>query len=292
MNTLSINNVTKSYGKFTALNNINYEFTNGIYALLAPNGAGKTTLLKLLTTLYFPNEGDISFNNKNIIEMGASYRDLLGYLPQDFGYYSNYNPTKYLLYIANLKGIPYKEAKVKVQNVIELVGLSEVKNKKIKKFSGGMKQRVGIAQALLNDPKILILDEPTAGLDPKERVRIRTLISKLSKDRIIIISTHIVSDIESIAKEVVFIKNKEIFLTGSVNQIIDRIENCVWEVTDQKEDNLNLSSNQTLLQTTVHGHKQYIRIYSEEKPFENAVSVDATLEDAFMQYYKEEQSYV
>ena len=207
---LTIKNVTKQYGNFTALNNINIEFENGVYGLLAPNGAGKTTLIKMIATLIFPSEGEILYKGENIVTMDERYRDIIGYLPQDFGYYKNYSPNKFLMYLAALKGIEKSVAKEKIKQLLKLVALEDVADKKMRKFSGGMIQRVGIAQALLNDPKILILDETTAGLDPKERVRFRNLLSELSRDRIIIVSTHIVSDIEFISNEIVMIKDKEL----------------------------------------------------------------------------------
>src|SRR5690625_2253119 len=166
---LEVKNVSKQYGDFLALKEISMDFENGIYGILAPNGAGKTTLIKMLATLINPTEGEITYNGENIFQLDEDYRDILGYLPQQFGYYKHYTPRQYLTYLAALKGISKKTAETRTDEVLETVALSEVKNKKIRKFSGGMIQRVGIAQALLNDPKILILDEPTAGLDPKER---------------------------------------------------------------------------------------------------------------------------
>ena len=192
---LAIKNVVKCYGEFCVLKEINLEFENGVYGLLAPNGAGKTTLIKMISTLTFPSKGEILYNGENIISMDERYRDIIGYLPQDFGYYKNYTPVKFLMYIASLKGLEKEYAVKRINELLKLVGLEEVANKKLKKFSGGMIQRVGIAQALLNNPKILILDEPTAGLDRKERGRFRNLLSELSRDRIVIVSTHIVSDI-------------------------------------------------------------------------------------------------
>jgi ABC-type multidrug transport system ATPase subunit len=216
---LSLNNVTKNYGKFTALENINLEFSDGVYALLAPNGAGKTTLIKMLATLIFPTTGEILWDGDEIVQLDASYRDLLGYLPQDFGYYKNHSPREFLLYMSALKCIDRAAAKRKTDELLEVVGLSDVRDKKMRKFSGGMVQRVGIAQAMLNDPKILILDEPTAGLDPKERVRFRNLIAELSKDRIVILSTHIVSDIEKIAKRVILFKDHRLFANDTPENI-------------------------------------------------------------------------
>ena len=186
---LIVNNVSKNYGKFLVLKDINLEFTNGVYGLLAPNGAGKTTLIKMLVTLLFPNEGEILYNGTDIFKMGDEYRDILGYLPQEFGYYKNYSPREFLLYLSALKGIDRRQSKGKINELLKLVGLENVADKKMKKFSGGMIKRVGIAQAMLNDPKILILDEPTAGLDPKERVRFRNLLAELSRERIVILST-------------------------------------------------------------------------------------------------------
>ena len=228
---LVVNNVSKKYGSFCALKDINLEFNNGVYALLAPNGAGKTTLIKLLTTLIFPTSGEILYKGTDIVSLDGEYRDIIGYLPQDFGYYRNYTPRKFLLYLAALKGIKKEDAVEKVKEVLKVVSLENVENKKMKGFSGGMIQRVGIAQALLNDPKILILDEPTAGLDPKERVRFRNLLSDLSRDRIVIISTHIVSDIEFISNEVIMIKDHKILYKDSIENICGTLDGMVYETS-------------------------------------------------------------
>jgi ABC-type multidrug transport system ATPase subunit len=207
---------------FTALEDINLEFSGGVYALLAPNGAGKTTLIKLLTTLIFPTQGEILWNGDEIVKLDAAYRSIIGYLPQEFGYYKNHSPRDFLMYMSAVKCIDRATAKRKTDELIDLVGLSNVLTKKMKKFSGGMIQRVGIAQAMLNDPKILILDEPTAGLDPKERVRFRKLISLLSKDRIVILSTHIVSDIETIANRVIMFKDRKLFCNSPPQELYER----------------------------------------------------------------------
>lgn len=228
---LVVKDAWKKYGDFTALNGINLEFDRGIYGLLAPNGAGKTTLIKMLVTLISPTQGEILYKGTNIVELDEDYRDVLGYLPQHFGFYKHYTPKQYLLYLAALKGIDKKTAVSRIHELLEQVALADVANKKMRKFSGGMIQRVGIAQALLNDPKILILDEPTAGLDPKERARFRQILTGLSRDRLILISTHIVSDIESIANRVIMIKNQEILYNETAQSICQTLEGKIFETT-------------------------------------------------------------
>lgn len=285
---LIIKNITKRYGDFCALKNINMEFKNGVYGLLAPNGAGKTTLIKMIATLIFPSEGEIFYNGENIVTMDEKYRDILGYLPQDFGYYKNYSPNKFLMYLAALKGIEKSVAKEKIKELLKLVALEDVADKKMRKFSGGMIQRVGIAQALLNDPKILILDEPTAGLDPKERVRFRNLLSELSRDRIIIVSTHIVSDIEFISNEIVMIKDKELLYKDNIDNICEKLHGRVFEteietneIIDFRKKYLSLSEKQE------HG-KVKVRFISE-KPYDKSWNlVYPSLEDVFLYEYQDE----
>lgn len=196
MNKLEIENLSKIYGKKVANDKITVTLENGVYGLLGPNGAGKSTLMKQITTLIKPDEGQILYNGEDIFKMDADYRNILGYLPQEFGVYKNFTAKEFLQYIGALKGLRGKYLNSKIGELLDLVGLYDVRNKSIGKFSGGMKRRVGIAQVLLNDPKIIVLDEPTAGLDPQERARFRNLIAKMSRDKIIILSTHIISDIE------------------------------------------------------------------------------------------------
>ncbi|WP_330404942.1 ABC transporter ATP-binding protein [Clostridioides difficile] len=203
MNKLEIENLSKIYGKKVANDKITVTLENGVYGLLGPNGAGKSTLMKQITTLIKPDEGQILYNGEDIFKMDADYRNILGYLPQEFGVYKNFTAKEFLQYIGALKGLRGKYLNSKIGELLDLVGLYDVRNKSIGKFSGGMKRRVGIAQVLLNDPKIIVLDEPTAGLDPQERARFRNLIAKMSRDKIIILSTHIISDIESVAKETI-----------------------------------------------------------------------------------------
>jgi len=285
---LIVKNVSKSYGKFSVLEDINIEFSNGIYGLLAPNGTGKTTLIKMLSTLLFPDDGEILYNGADIFHMGDSYREILGYLPQEFGYYKNYSPRQYLSYLSALKGIERDVAKKKIDELLELVGLISVADKKMKKFSGGMIQRVGIAQALLNDPKILILDEPTAGLDPKERIRFRNLLSQLSRDRIVILSTHIVSDVESIANEIIMIKDKKVLYKDSIENICKTLEGMVYEIKvdfDKVNDFRNKFFSLTEKQ---EGNKMKIRFISERKLDDTWDSISPSIEDVFMYVYKDE----
>lgn len=227
---LSVDHVTKKYGDYLALEDITLNFENGVYGLLAPNGAGKTTLIKMLTTLLIPTSGEIRWNGTEIFALGEEYRDVLGYLPQQFGYYRENTPRQFLRYLSALKGMSAKQAEERITELIELVGLSDVANKKMKKFSGGMLQRVGIAEAMLNNPKILILDEPTAGLDPRERVRFRNLIHSISKDRIVILSTHIVSDIETIASKIVMIREHKLYCCKSPQEICTTLKGKVFEI--------------------------------------------------------------
>lgn len=204
---LVLDNLTKEFGGFVAVDHINLTMTNGVYGLLGVNGAGKTTLMRMLCTLLNPTGGGIYYDGKDIFQMAGEYRNLLGYLPQDFGFYPEFSVKDYLLYIAAIKGIRPVAARKRAKDLIVRVGLTEAADKKLKKLSGGMKRRVGIAQAMLNNPQILILDEPTAGLDPNERIRFRNLISELSEERFVLLSTHIVSDIEYAANEILMMKD-------------------------------------------------------------------------------------
>lgn len=291
---LVVNNVSKKYGDFLALEEINLEFNNGVYALLAPNGAGKTTLIKMLTTLIFPTKGEILYNGTDIISLDDEYRDKIGYLPQDFGYYRNYTPTKFLLYLAALKGIEENKAKEKIKELLKLVALEDVANKKMKKFSGGMIQRVGIAQALLNNPKILILDEPTAGLDPKERVRFRNLLSDLSRDRIVIISTHIVSDIEFISNEVIMIKDHKVLFKDSIENICNTLNGMVYETTMSFQESLDFRKNNIVLSEKQEGGMVKIRFINEDKNDNHKnkdmwIGVIPNIEDVFLYQYLDEE---
>ena len=279
---LSVEHVTKKYGTFTALEDISLTFENGVYGLLAPNGAGKTTLMKTLATLLFPTSGAIRWDGRDILEMDENYRGLLGYLPQEFGYYKNQTPRQFLRYIAALQRMEKKYAEEKIDELLELVALSGVKNRKMRQFSGGMIQRVGIAQAMLNDPKLLILDEPTAGLDPKELVRFRSLIHSLAKDRIVILSTHIVSDIETIANQVIMFRDHRLYCCDSPANICAALRGKVFEVPAE----LPLGAQTFLLGERQGGQGTMLRVVTDCPPVQ-AAAVEPGLEDAFLYIYGE-----
>lgn len=214
---IGIDRLTKQYENIIAVDRISLQLTNGVYGLLGANGAGKTTFMRMLCGILKPTGGTVTFDGVDV--SSEEYRSVLGYLPQDFGYYPDFSGWDFLMYMASLKGLTKSEAKMKTKELLEIVSLSDVGKKKIATYSGGMKQRLGIAQALLNDPKIIILDEPTAGLDPKERVRFRNLIKDLGKDSIVLLSTHIVSDVEHIADTVLIMKAGQIIYNGSAEEI-------------------------------------------------------------------------
>ncbi|MDE6580101.1 MAG: ABC transporter ATP-binding protein [Ruminiclostridium sp.] len=216
---VDLDKVTKNYGIKTALNNVSLSFTEGVYGLLGPNGAGKSTMMNLITGNLKPSSGSVRCDGEDIFKLGAAYRSLLGYAPQQQGLYDTFTGRKFLSYMAALKNIPKKEMRAEIDRVLSCVNLTEAAKKPIGSYSGGMKQRILIAQAILGSPKIVVLDEPTAGLDPKERVRIREKIKEISENKIIIVSTHVVSDIQSIADEIVLLKDGEIADINTVKNL-------------------------------------------------------------------------
>ncbi|WP_099189657.1 ABC transporter ATP-binding protein [Tepidibacter mesophilus] len=287
MNKLEIKNLTKIYGRKRANDNINITLESGVYGLLGPNGAGKTTLMKQITTLIEPSDGDIIYNEKNIKELDENYRNIIGYLPQEFGVYENFSAKNFLKYVAALKGLTEKDATKKIDELLNLVGLYEVRNKAVGKFSGGMKRRVGIAQALLNDPKILVLDEPTAGLDPQERARFRNLISQISKDKIIILSTHIISDIESIAKETIMIKDGAVLMKGIHRDILLGMQGKVYSIKSSDEDEVSKIQNNYKVVNIQRGVNEVeLRVISEKMPpYSGVQPIEPKFEDVYMFYF-------
>lgn len=286
---LSLDRLTKHYGNKIAVDCVSATLKPGVYGLLGANGAGKTTLMRMLCAILESTSGEVLLNGKEVTAMGADYRNVLGYLPQDFGYYPNYTAMEFLMYISTLKGIPKKISMKRSKELLEEVGLSHVANKKVKTFSGGMKQRVGIAQALLNNPDILIFDEPTAGLDPKERVRFRNLLSEYAGDKIVILSTHIVSDIEAIADEVLLMKKGKFVLQGTVQELTEKANGKVWELTVPAKEARKWQAKTTVANLRHEGKEVVLRIISDKKPSEEAVSCEATLEDLYLYYFPTEE---
>ncbi|SHI66262.1 ABC transporter ATP-binding protein [Lutispora thermophila] len=282
---LIIDRLTKQYENKIAVDRISLTLKEGVYGLLGPNGSGKTSLMRMICGVLKPTSGEVKFNGIDVNE--EEYRDSLGYLPQDFGYYPEFSAYDFLLYMASLKGLTKHRAKDKASEWLELVGLLDVAKKKIKTFSGGMKQRLGIAQAMLNNPKILILDEPTAGLDPKERIRFRNLISRLGKDRIVLLSTHIVSDVEYIASTILIMKDGQIIHQGSLDEIISVIEGKVYECSVDSKMTDYLIANYPIINIREESDKTFLRLVADKSPCEGAVAVPAVLEDLYLYYFNE-----
>ncbi len=282
---LSIDRLSKQYKNKIAVDRLSLTLTNGVYGLLGANGAGKTTLMRMICGILKPTSGEVKFDGIDVSE--ESYRDILGYLPQDFGYYPEFSAVDFMYYMASLKGMTKAQAKRKTKELFEIVSLSDVAKKKIKTFSGGMKQRLGIAQALLNNPKILVLDEPTAGLDPKERVRFRNLISELGKDRIVLLSTHIVSDVENIANIILVMKNGQVIHKGALEEIIKIIDGKVFECVIDNETAEKLMNTYPVINMRLESENTFLRLVCDETPHKLAVNVSATLEDLYLYYFSE-----
>ncbi len=284
---VKFHDLTKKFGNFTAVDHMNLTMTNGVYGLLGVNGAGKTTMMRMLCTLLSPTSGSITCDDKDIFDMGSEYRKLLGYLPQDFGFYPEFTVQDYLMYISSLKGVRPVIAKKRVSELISRVGLSKVAGRKMKKLSGGMKRRAGIAQAMLNDPAILILDEPTAGLDPSERIRFRNLISELSEERLVLLSTHIVSDIEYIANQIWLMKDGRLVRSGTSDELIRSMPVKVWESFTDRNAVSSLMEKYKISNIKAEPDGVELRIISGEKPLPDARCVEASLEDVFLYYFGE-----
>lgn len=282
MHELKLINVQKNFKDMEAVKSVNYSFTNGVYGLLGENGAGKTTLMRLVCGVLKPTSGKICCDEIEIASLGAGYRNLLGYLPQDFGYYGDFTAERFLRYMAALKALPQEYAESRIDELLDMVELKSVKKKKLKTFSGGMLRRIGIAQALLNDPQILILDEPTAGLDPKERVRFRNMISSLGKNRIVILSTHIVTDVDYIADRILIMKEGRIIKEGTEQEVRDQVEGSVWECTVSEREAGRLNSEFIVSNMRSAGENIMLRIISRRKPVEDAKNVEPVLEDAYL----------
>ena len=285
---LTLQNITKKYERVLVLNDISLTLKPGIYGLLGAKGAGKTTLFRIICRLMEPTHGSIKFNGKKVNQQADAYRTNVGFLPQDFSYYPDFTGMRFMLYIAALKGLNNTVAKKRSLELLKQVGLEEMKDIKIRKYSGGMKQRLGIAQAMLNNPQILILDEPTVGLDPKERVKFRKLISSFANNKIVILSTHIVADVEYIADEIIVLKKGMILNKGTTDILLKEIQNHVWECFVNM-DQINLFEDKFIVSNRKYTENgAVLRIVSTNQPALNAKKVEPSLEDLYLYYFREE----
>lgn len=291
---LKIDSIQKKYGETVALSNFSLSFTPGIYALLGPNGSGKSTLMNILTDNLKADSGEITYtdengNIENVLKMGVRFREKLGFMPQYPGLYPNFTVERFLWYMAALKGLPKEKAKKDIPEILAAVELDDVPRRKIGALSGGMKQRLTLAQAVLGDPEILILDEPTAGLDPKQRIAIRNYISKIAFNKIVIIATHVVSDIEFIAREIIMLKKGIIVDHAPPQELIQKIDGKVWNVPCEET---KIQDMQTRFRVTNIARDDVsgdvlLRVLADAKPTERAIAVVPTLEDYYLHIFGE-----
>lgn len=282
---LQLQNLSKQYKEKCAVSNVNAVFVPGVYGLLGANGAGKTTLMRMICGVLKPTSGSICLNGKGMEELGEQYYAHLGYMPQDFGFYPDFTGREFMMYMAAVKGIGKKRAKTRTERLLHMVNLSDTADQKIKSYSGGMKQRLGIAQAELNNPSILILDEPTAGLDPKERVRFRNIISNFAKEKIVILSTHIVSDVSYIADQILMMKQGRFLLQESMDTVTDCMEGMVWEFLTEEETVAEYSRDFSVVNLHHENGMVRLRVISETAPRADAQMAEPGLEDLFLYYF-------
>lgn len=283
---LKAENLTRKFGQKVAIDALNFTLPIGVYGLLGNNGAGKSTLMRILTAIDRQTEGTVTFDGEDIFRMKERYRDMVGYIPQDFEVYSSYTAWDFLEYVGALKGLNQKELRVKIPQVLQFVNLEEVSRKKVRTFSGGMKRRVGIAQAILNDPRILIFDEPTAGLDPNERIRFSNIISEMGKEKIILFSTHIVSDIEAITSTVIILNKGKIQKQGNVHQMLEEINGRVYAEDIEPEKLQQFKREHKIVRIRQEGERVNVR-YLGEKGM--GKSCAATLEDYYIYLGEEDK---
>jgi ABC-type multidrug transport system ATPase subunit len=280
---LTIEGAGKRYrGDVWGLRAFSLDLQPGVVGLLGPNGAGKSTLMRILATVTKPTEGSIAWNGEDIVRNPEAIRSELGYLPQDFGVYPNLNPVEFLSYVAAAKGLGASSAKTRIDELLDLVNLADVRKRPLGGFSGGMRQRIGIAQALLNDPKLLIVDEPTAGLDPEERVRFRNLLSDLSGERIILLSTHVVSDVEAVATDLALIAGGRLVRRAAPEELLRSMEGRVWEWTIPSAELQSVRQTLLVSGTIRRADGVHVRVVSGSSPGAGAKPVAPNLEDAYL----------
>ncbi len=280
---LSIDNLGKEYKRdFWGLKDFSLEFASGVLGLLGPNGAGKSTLMRILATVTRPTEGRASWNGFDVVKSPDEIRTVLGYLPQDFGIYPNLNAVEFLTYLAAARGMVGESARTRIGQLLEVVNLVDARKRRLGSLSGGMKQRVGIAQALLNDPKLLIVDEPTAGLDPEERIRFRNLLSELAGDRIVILSSHIVSDLEAVATSIAIMNKGRLIVHSVPEDLLKSVEGKVWELLVSSSELPALRQSHVVGSTTRTSEGVKVRLVGERGPNSNAIAATPTLEDAYL----------
>ncbi len=286
---IDVENITKSYDKKkVALDQVSFHLTPGVYGLLGPNGAGKSTLINILVGNLKATGGSAKWNGKEIRKLGAKFRDVVGYMPQQQVLYDTFTGEEFLWYMGALKGIPRKKCRERIKELLHMVNLYEQRNIRISHYSGGMKQRILIAQALLNDPQILIMDEPTAGLDPSERIRIRNFLSTISQDKIILIATHIVSDIEAIAKEILLLREGKLLRKGRPEELLREIHGKVFEVKTGVDETLDVNAFRISNIRVAENEKIY-RVVSDQVPEGKSVhKVEPGLEELYLYYFLEE----
>lgn len=286
---LEIRQISKHYKDKKAVDNVSLTLTPGVWGLLGANGAGKTSLMRMIAGIVKPTSGDILYDGLPIQILKEKYREIFGYLPQEFGFYPEFTVKSYLEYVAVLKGMSKRESRQKIRELLEHLTLSDVENKKINKLSGGMKRRVGIAQALLNDPKVLILDEPTSGLDPGERIRLRNLLSGFAQDRIVLISTHIVSDVEYIANENAVMKDGKIIETGTTEELIRLVNGKVWSAVVPNQDAFSYEQKMRIVNMRNEEYGMTSLRYLAEKPIiPESKQEESKLEDLYLWLFPQE----
>lgn len=285
---LTLDRLTKQFGARIAVDRVSAKLGPGVTGLLGANGAGKTTLMRMVCDVLRPTGGQILLDGRDAAELGDEYRALLGYLPQDFGYYPDFTALDFMRYMATLKGFSNRDGRTRSMELLEEVGLADDARRKVKTFSGGMRQRLGIAQAMINDPAILVLDEPTAGLDPKERVRFRNLIAGFAQDKIVILSTHIVSDVEFIANRIFVMRQGSFVLDGTPEQVVAQAAGKVWEchVDARRAEEMSASLQVANVRYAPDGHA-VVRVVADEPPMAGALAVEPILEDLYLLVFRD-----